>query len=72
MLVLGRSKFQSVLVGDDVTVTVEEICDGGDGQRIFGATVRLGFQAPPYVPVCRSELRAKRQGVAHGGGKLGR
>ena len=65
MLVLGRSKLQSVLVGDEITLTVEEICDSGDGQRIFGATVQLGFQAPLYVPICRSELRAKRPGAAH-------
>ena len=65
MLVLGRSKLQSVLVGDEITLTVEEICDSSDGQRIFGATVRLGFQAPPYVPICRGELRAKRPGAAH-------
>jgi len=64
MLVLGRSKLQSVFVGDEITLTVEEICDSGDGQRIFGATVQLGFQAPTYVPICRGELRAKRPGAA--------
>ena len=68
MLVLGRSKRQSVIVGDEITLTVEEICDSGDGQRIFGATVRLGFQTPPYVPIYRSELRTKRPGAAHMGG----
>ena len=67
MLVLGRSKLQSVFVGDEITLTVEEICDSGDGQRIFYATVRLGFQAPPYVPICRGELRAKPPGAAHKG-----
>ena len=45
MLVLGRSKLQSVLVADEIMLTVEEICDSDNGQRIFGATVRLGFQA---------------------------
>jgi sRNA-binding carbon storage regulator CsrA len=60
VLVLGRSKLQSVVVGDEITLIVEEICDSGDGQRIFGTTVRLGFQAPTYVPICRGELRAKR------------
>ena len=64
MLVLGRTKFQSVLVGDEITVTVEEICDIGDGRRIFGASVQLGFQTPPYVPICRSELRSRRPGSA--------
>ena len=65
MLVLGRSKLQSVFVGDEITLTVDEICDSGDGQRIFGATVQLGFQAPTYIPICRGELRAKRPGAAH-------
>jgi hypothetical protein len=46
-----------VVLGDEVTLTVEEIC-GGDGQRIFGASMRLGFQSPSYVSICRSELRA--------------
>ena len=64
MLVLGRSKLQSVHVGDEITLTVEEICDIRYGQRIFGATVRLGFQAPPYVAICRGELRAERPGAA--------
>jgi len=65
MLVLGRSKSQSVLVGDEITVTVEEICDIGDGRRIFNATVRLGFQMPQYVAICRSELGHRGGNAAH-------
>jgi len=65
MLVLGRRKRQSVVIGDEITLTVEEICDSGDGRHIFGATVRLGFQTPPYVSICRGELRAKRPRAAH-------
>lgn len=57
MLVLRRKKHESVILGDEVTLTVEEIC-GGDGQRISGATMRLGFESPSYVSICRSELRA--------------
>ena len=37
MLVLSRKKHESVVIGDEVTLTVEEICENGDGQRIFGA-----------------------------------
>lgn len=62
MLVLGRKKRQSVVIGDEITLTVEEICHSDDGQRIFGATVRLGFQMPRYVSVCRSELRDRQSG----------
>lgn len=67
MLVLGRRKRQSVVLGDEVTLTVEEI-SASDGQRIFGATVRLGFQSPRYVSIYRSELRARASGPARTGG----
>ena len=67
MLVLARRKHESVVLADEVTLTVEEIC-GSDGQRIFGATVRFGFQSPRYVSIYRSELRAKGSMTAHTGG----
>ena len=68
MLVLGRGKRQSVVIGDEIILTVEEVCDSGDGGRIFGATVRLGFQTPRYVSIYRSELRAKQTRTTHTGG----
>jgi carbon storage regulator CsrA len=58
MLVLSRRRDESVMVGDEVTVTVEEILDN-KGQRIFGAKVRLGFQSPRYVAIFRSECRER-------------
>ena len=67
MLVLGRRKRQSVIVGDEIMLTVEEICDSGDGRCIFGATVRLGFQMPRYVSIYRGELRVKRRRATHTG-----
>jgi carbon storage regulator CsrA len=67
MLVLGRRKYQSVVIGDEITLTVEEICDSGDGRRIVGAAVRLGFQVPRDVCIYRSELCAKDRGAAHAG-----
>jgi carbon storage regulator CsrA len=67
MLVLGRRKHQSVVIGDEITLTVEEICDIGDGRRIVGAAVRLGFQVPRDVCIYRSELRARERGAAHAG-----
>jgi sRNA-binding carbon storage regulator CsrA len=66
MLVLRRKEYESVVLADEVTLTVEEIC-GGDGQRIRGATVRLGFESPRYVCICRSELLDHR-GNSHGKG----
>ena len=69
MLVLRRKRHESVFLGDEVTLTVEEIC-GSDGRRVFGAAVKLGFQSPRYVSICRSELRARRStGVRRGGTK---
>jgi sRNA-binding carbon storage regulator CsrA len=66
MLVLGRGKCQSVVIGDEITLTVEEICDRSDGQHILGAKVRLGFQTPRYVSIYRGELRAKRPSTVSG------
>jgi sRNA-binding carbon storage regulator CsrA len=57
-----------VILGDQVTLTVEEIC-GGDGQRIIGASMRLGFQSPSYVSICRGELQAKARKAAQRGGR---
>jgi carbon storage regulator len=47
MLVLSRKPGERVLVGDDVEVIVLEV----DGDR-----VKLGFEAPRYVPICRAEI----------------
>ena len=49
MLVLTRKVNESIVIGDNVTVTVVEI---------HGNRVRLGIQAPTEVPVHRSEVYA--------------
>ncbi|MCH5376467.1 MAG: carbon storage regulator, partial [Planctomycetes bacterium] len=67
MLVLSRKPDESVILGDEVTVTVEEI-SGDDGQRIYGAKVRLGFQSPRHVSIHRSEYREKIEETSHEGG----
>jgi sRNA-binding carbon storage regulator CsrA len=67
MLVLRRGKRQSVVIGDQITVTVEDFNDAGDGRRLFGATVGLGFEMPRYVSVYRDELRARRSSGPHSG-----
>lgn len=51
MLVLEREVDETVLIGDDVVVTV---------LRVYGGKVLLGFTAPKDVPVDRSEFRAKK------------
>ncbi len=47
MLVLSRKKGQSIVVGNDIIITVKEI---------RGRNVRLSIQTPPSVPVFREEI----------------
>ena len=47
MLILTRTAGQSILIGDDVKVTVVST---------KGVTVRLGIEAPPEVAILRQEL----------------
>lgn len=48
MLVLSRKTHEQIQIGRDVFVTVLEVS---------GGRVRLGFQAPRDVRICRAELR---------------
>ena len=47
MLVLSRKKNESIVINDDITITVVEI---------RGDKVRLGVEAPKEVPVHRREV----------------
>jgi carbon storage regulator len=47
MLVLSRKKNESIVIGDNVVVTVVEI---------RGDKVRLGIEAPKEIPVHRREV----------------
>ena len=47
MLVLSRMNNESIVIGDDIVITVVEI---------RGDKVRLGVDAPPEVPVHRREV----------------
>ena len=49
MLVLSRKLNESIVIDDDIVITVVEI---------RGDKVRLGIQAPREVPVHRSEVHA--------------
>lgn len=57
MLVLSRYRDESIVIGDDVVVTVVDV---------RGDRVRLGIQAPPHVSVHRREIYnaiAKEKGL---------
>ncbi|HBT78338.1 MAG TPA: carbon storage regulator [Planctomycetaceae bacterium] len=47
MLVLSRYRDESIIIGDDVVVTVVDV---------RGDRVRLGIQAPPHISVHRREI----------------
>jgi carbon storage regulator len=52
MLVLSRKRNESVVINDQIVVTVVEV---------RGDKVRLGIQAPRDVPIHRSEVMAAIQ-----------
>ncbi len=52
MLVLSRKKNESIVIDDNIVLTVVEI---------RGDKVRLGIQAPKEVPVHRSEVHQRLQ-----------
>jgi carbon storage regulator len=60
MLVLTRKANQSIMIGDDIEVSV---------LSVLGEKVRLGIQAPREVPVFRKEvfLEIQAQGRQVGG-----
>jgi len=50
VLVLSRKAGERIQIGDDIGLTVLEIC---------GGKVRLGFTAPTRVPIHREEVYRK-------------
>jgi carbon storage regulator len=56
MLVLSRKKNESIIINNDVVITVVEI---------RGDKVRLGIVAPKDVSVHRQEVYEAIHGVAH-------
>jgi carbon storage regulator len=52
MLVLSRKVDEQIIIGDNIRVTVVSI---------RGNQVRLGFEAPPSVPIFREELKPEFQ-----------
>jgi len=61
MLVLSRQRDESIMIGDDVEITIVDI---------RGEKVRLGINAPAHIPVHRKEVyeAIKREKLAAAGG----
>lgn len=55
MLVLSRKVGESIVIGDNIKITVV---------KINGNNVRLGIEAPKEIPVVREELSKKQQNNA--------
>jgi carbon storage regulator len=62
MLVLTRKSNQSIMIGDDIEVTV---------LSIMGEKVRIGIQAPREVPVFRTEVYLEIKEEQRGGAEDG-
>ncbi len=65
MLVLTRKSNQSIMIGDDIEVSV---------LSIMGEKVRIGIQAPRDIPVFRKEvyLEIQQENVAAGASRARR
>jgi carbon storage regulator len=61
MLVLTRKSNQSIMIGDDIEVTV---------LSIMGEKVRIGIQAPRDIPVFRTEVYLEIKEEREGGAKV--
>jgi carbon storage regulator len=63
MLVLTRKSNQSIMIGDNIEVSV---------LAIMGEKVRIGIQAPRDIPVFRKEVYLEIQQEQGGSGKAAR
>ena len=63
MLVLSRQRDETIMIGDDIEITVVDI---------RGEKVRLGINAPAHVPVHRKEVydAIRREKIAKAGNNL--
>ncbi len=55
MLILSRRTSESIIIGDEVTITV---------LSVKGKQVRIGIDAPPHIGVHREEIYERIKGEA--------
>jgi carbon storage regulator len=60
LLVLTRKSNQSIMIGDDIEVSV---------LSVMGEKVRIGIQAPQDIPVFRTEIYLEIHGEDEKGGE---
>lgn len=58
MLVLSRKQDQSIVIGENIVITVAEL---------RGNTVKLTIDAPPHVPIHRHEVHERIQNEQRAG-----
>jgi len=63
MLVLTRKSNQSIMIGDEIEITV---------LSVMGEKVRIGIQAPQKVPVFRKEIYLEIHSEVESGAVAGR
>lgn len=51
MLILTRKTGESIMIGDDIAITV---------LRVMGDTVKIGIEAPRSIPIYREEIYCQR------------
>lgn len=51
MLILARKKNETITIGNNITLTVLEVC---------GNKVRIGISAPDHVQIDRKEIRVQK------------
>ncbi len=50
MLILGRKKHEKILIGNDITISIEDITN---------TMVKIGIDAPKEVMILRGELKER-------------
>lgn len=56
MLTLKRKEGQSIIIGEDIKIVIQEVIPLADGRY----DVKVGCEAPQYITIDREEVRERR------------